>query len=158
MPDTSEVKLIVEEPVLVKALPVVFKNPADNEPIPSKNPNSVVVTVALSMIAPLDETITLLLPSSVVLLVPPLDTGIIGKSAANKFLNVGVPLDPFGAINTLLGDWIESDKVISPELVIGLLPTVKIPVLLERPTDVTLPVPLPRVAMTVSNEVQLAST
>jgi hypothetical protein len=155
-PDTSEVKLIVDE--LVKALPVVFRNPADNKSMPFKKPSIVVVILELSMIAPPEDTITLLLPSIAVLLVPPFAIVTVGKSAANKALNVGVPLDPFGLTNTLLADWLERDKVILPLPVIGLLPTTKILVLSVIPTEVTLPVPLPRVAMTVSNEVQLAST
>jgi hypothetical protein len=114
--------------------------------------------VELSTIAPPEDTITLLLPSAVVLLVPPFAIVIVGKSAATKALKVGVPLDPFGLANTLLADWLERDNVILPLLVIGLLPTTKILVLSVIPTEVTLPVPLPRVAMTASNEVQLAST
>lgn len=159
MPDTSDVRLIVEEPVLVKALPVVFKNPADNESIPFKKPSIVVVILKLSTTEPPEDTITLLFTSAVELLVPPLLIETTGRSTFCKYLKTGRPdEEPDGDAKTRFGAFDAKFNVILPLLVIGLLPIENISLEVVRPTDVTLPVLLLSVAITSSNVVQLAST
>jgi hypothetical protein len=99
---SAEAKLIapvVKEVVSFLSIPLV------KLAIPSINANSAVVTVALGIIDPALDTITLSSTKAVELLVPPFAIGTTGKSLFTIVLKVGTPLVPSGEAKILFALW-----------------------------------------------------
>jgi hypothetical protein len=108
---------------------------------PDKNPASVEVTADEARLPEPSETISLEAVKDTAP-VPPLATGMLGRSPTAIILKVGVALPAAGPAKKVLAACVLRVRAIDPAPVIGELATAKIDGAVS-PTEVTLPDPAP---------------